>query len=66
MHRLARIQQDFENVTGKEAMGQHTDNGDRFLIFRSSPGDDLVDWNSGVSVRPSIRPYVHKVFPISI
>jgi len=21
-------------------------------IFRSSPGDDLIDWNSGVSVRP--------------
>ena len=21
-------------------------------------GDDLVDWNSGVSVRPSVRPYV--------
>ena len=31
-----------------------------FLLhfFRSSPGDDLVDWNSGVS----IRPYVHKNF----
>jgi len=35
-------------------------------------GDDLVDWNSGVSVRPSVRPYVRtsvrpqKVFPISI
>ena len=27
-------------------------------IFRSSPGDDLVDWNSGVSVHP----YVHKKF----
>ena len=27
-------------------------------------GDDLVDWNSGVSVRPSVRP--QKVFPISI
>ena len=25
-------------------------------------GDDLVDWNSGVSVRPSVRPYVHKKF----
>ena len=24
------------------------------LIFRSSPTDDLVDWNSGV--RPSVRP----------
>jgi len=35
-------------------------------------GDDLVDWNSGVSVRPSVRPYVRpsvrpqKVFSISI
>jgi len=27
------------------------------LIFRSSPTDDLVDWNSGVSV---LSPYVHK------
>jgi len=27
-------------------------------------GDDLVDWNSGVSVRTSVRP--QKVFPISI
>ena len=25
-------------------------------------GDDLVDWNSGVSIRPSVRPYVHKKF----
>jgi len=29
-------------------------------------GDDLVDWNSGVSVcpsvRPYVRPYVHKKF----
>ena len=32
------------------------------LFFRSSPTDDLVDWNSGVSVRPSVRPYVHKKF----
>ena len=31
-------------------------------VFRSSPGDDLVDWNSGVSVRPYVRPYVHKNF----
>ena len=31
-----------------------------FLGHRLS--DDLVDWHSGVSVRP----YVHKVFPISI
>jgi len=29
-----------------------------FSIIRSSPGDDLVDWNSRVSVRP----YVHKKF----
>jgi len=29
-----------------------------------SLGDDRVDWNSGVSVRPSVRP--QKVFPISI
>ena len=28
------------------------------IIFRS----DLVDWNSGVSVRPYVRPYVHKKF----
>ena len=28
------------------------------LHIRSLPGDDLVDWNSGVSVRP----YVHKSF----
>jgi len=28
--------------------------------------DDLVDWNSGVSVRPYVRLYVHKVSPISI
>ena len=36
---------------------------DRFLGHRL--GDDLVDWNSGVSVRPSVRP--QKVFfPISI
>jgi len=35
----------------------------RRLIFRSSLTDDLIDWNSGVSVRP----YVHKkFFPISI
>jgi len=32
------------------------------MIFRSSPGDDLVGWNSGVSVRPSVRPYVYKKF----
>jgi len=25
-------------------------------------GDDLVDWNSSVSVRPYVRPYVHKKF----
>jgi len=31
-------------------------------IIRSSPTDDLVDWNWGVSVRPSIRTYVHKKF----
>ena len=36
--------------------------GARFLGHRL--GDDLVDWNSGVSVRPSVRP--QKVFPISI
>jgi len=30
------------------------------LIIRSSPGDDLVDWNSGVSIRPSVCP--QKVF----
>jgi len=29
-----------------------------FFIIGSSPGDDLVDWKSDVSVRP----YVHKVF----
>ena len=32
----------------------------RFLGHRL--GDDLVDWNSGVSVRPYVRPYVHKKF----
>ena len=37
-------------------------NLNRFLGHRL--GDDLVDWNSGVSVRPSVRP--QKVFPISI
>ena len=26
-------------------------------IFRSSPGDGRIDWNSGVSVRTSVRPY---------
>ena len=39
-------------------------NLNRFLGHRL--GDDLVDWNSGVSVRPSVRtsvrPYVHKKF----
>jgi len=29
------------------------------VIFRSSPTDDLVDWNSGVSVRPYVRMSVH-------
>jgi len=48
--------------------------GPQFLGHRL--GDDLVDWNSGVSVRTSVRPYVRpsvrpsvrpqKVFPISI
>jgi len=33
-------------------------------IFRSLSTDDLVDWNSGVSVRPYVHP--QKVFPISI
>jgi len=32
--------------------------GHNSAIFRSSPGNELVDWNSGVS----IRPYVHKFF----
>jgi len=38
----------------------------RFLGHRL--GDDLVDWNSGVSVRPSVRTSVRpqKVFPIFI
>jgi len=36
----------------------------RDVIIRSSPTDDLVDWNSSVSVRPSVHP--QKVFPISI
>jgi len=27
------------------------------LIFRSSPTDDLVDWNSGVSVRTSTKSF---------
>jgi len=30
-------------------------NHTRDTNFRSSPGDDLIDWNSGVSVRPSVR-----------
>jgi len=34
--------------------------GARFLGHRL--GDDLVDWNSGVSVRQTVRPYVHKKF----
>jgi len=40
--------------------------GARFLGHRL--GDDLVDWNSGVSFRPSVRPSVRpqKLFPISI
>jgi len=28
------------------------------LIFRSLPTDDLADWNSGVSVRPNVCPYI--------
>jgi len=28
-----------------------------FLVFRSSPTDDLVDWNSGVSVRTSTKSF---------
>ena len=35
-----------------------------FILLGHRLGDDLVDWNSGVSVRPSVRP--QKVFPISI
>ena len=30
----------------------------RFILIRSSPGDDLVHWKSGVSVRPYVRSYV--------
>jgi len=26
-----------------------------YFIFKSSPGDDLINWNSGVSVRPSTK-----------
>ena len=37
-----------------------------FWLLGHRLGDDLVDWNSGVSVRPyvrtSVRPYVHKKF----
>jgi len=33
-------------------------------LFRSFPGDELVDWNSGVSIRTSVRP--QNFFPISI
>ena len=33
-----------------------------FLFLGHRLGDDLVDWNSGVSVRPYVRPYVHKKF----
>ena len=46
--------------------------GVRFLGHRLGDdlerGDDLVDWNSGVSVRPYVRTSVRpqKVFPISI
>ena len=50
-----------------------TDNHDLITQFLGHRlGDDLVDWNSGVSVRPYVRPYVRtsvrtqKVFPISI
>jgi len=35
-------------------------------IFRSSPGDNLVDWNSGVSFYPYVRLYIRtstKSFP---
>jgi len=32
-------------------------------LFRSSPGNDLIDLlKSGVSVRPSVHLYFHKVF----
>jgi len=33
-------------------------------FIKSSPTDDLVDWNSGVSVRlyTSVRTYVHEKF----
>ena len=34
----------------------------KLFIFKSSPTDDLVDWNSGVSVRTSVRTYIHKKF----
>jgi len=37
---------------------------DHSVLLGHRLGDDLVDWSSGVSVRPSVRP--QKVFPISI
>ena len=40
------------------------DSSFRFRFLGHRLGDDPVDWNSGVSVRPSVRP--QKVFPISI
>jgi len=36
-----------------------------FILLGHRLGDDLVDWKSGVSVRPSVRTST-KVFPISI
>ena len=37
-----------------------------FSLVRSSPSDDLIDWNSSLSVWTTVHPSIHKVFPISI
>jgi len=31
-------------------------------VFRSSPSDDVIDWNSGLSVHPSVHISIHKKF----
>jgi len=61
----------FGRATITLGIGPHSSYGDHYifaLLFLSSIflghrlGDDLVDWNSGVSVRTYVRPYVHKKF----
>jgi len=33
-----------------------------FCIFRSLPSNDLIDWNSGLSIRMYVSPSIHKFF----